>query len=79
MFLVLQTQRATATLSTVPEVSQATAPAALAEPAQKGAVGAEQTTFKWTGQAYGTNIAGEPCGTDHSCEDILVEAYGRLP
>src|SRR6185503_7161614 len=29
------------------------APAALAEPAQKGAVGAEQTTFKWTGQAYG--------------------------
>jgi hypothetical protein len=49
------------------------APAALAAPSQEGAVSAEQLEFKWTGQAYGFNMVGEPCNTDHSCEDILVE------
>ena len=56
------------------------APAAAAAPSQKGAVSAEQTTFAWTGTAYGVNMVGEPCNTDHSCEDILVEvkAPGQL-
>jgi hypothetical protein len=50
------------------------APAAIAAPTpEKGAVGIDHTTFKWTGSAYGTNLNGEPCNTDHSCEDFLLE------
>jgi hypothetical protein len=50
------------------------APAATAAPSpDKGAVGIDQTTFKWAGSAYGTDIQGEPCNTDHSCEDVLVQ------
>jgi hypothetical protein len=59
----------------------AAAPAALAAPdPENGTVNAEQTSLKWTGTAYGTNIAGEPCNTDHSCEDFLlkVEVPGNL-
>jgi hypothetical protein len=52
----------------------AIAPGALAAPTpEKGAVSAKQTTLKWTGTAYGTNLVGEPCNTDHSCEDFLLE------
>ena len=51
----------------------AIAPAAFAEPAYKGSVGAESPKFTWEGDAYGFNMAGEPCNTDHSCEDTLIE------
>src|SRR3954468_21241062 len=47
------------------------APAALAAPA--GTLSKTTTTWKWTGSAYGTNLNGEPCNTDHSCEDFLLE------
>src|SRR4051812_47012587 len=47
------------------------APAALAAPA--GTLSAQKTTWKWTGTAYGTNLVGEPCNTDHSCEDFLLQ------
>jgi hypothetical protein len=47
------------------------APAASAEPA--GVLSAEETEFKWTGSAYGFNMVGEPCNTDHSCEDFLIK------
>ena len=47
------------------------APAALAAPA--GTLSKTTTTWKWTGSAYGINLVGEPCNTDHSCEDLLME------
>src|SRR5436305_5084948 len=50
----------------------ASAPAALAAPSKTGTVSSTHPKFAWTGTAYGTNLVGEPCNTDHSCEDILV-------
>ena len=49
------------------------APALAAPTPDKGTVSADEPTAKWTGTAYGTNIAGEPCNTDHSCEDYLLK------
>lgn len=64
--------RMLATLTAIAVV--AIAPAALAAPSpDKGSVSAESPTFAWNGTAYGFNLAGEPCNTDHSCEDVLVE------
>ena len=48
------------------------APAAWGAPAFEGAVSAASPEFSWSGSAYGTNLAGEPCNTDHSCEDALL-------
>jgi hypothetical protein len=46
---------------------------ALAAPDFNGSLSAASTTLAWEGTAYGTNIQGEPCDTDHSCEDMLVD------
>ncbi len=56
------------------------APAASAAPVATGTVSAANPVFSWEGTAYGANIAGEPCNTDHSCEDALVtvETPGTL-
>jgi hypothetical protein len=47
-------------------------PAAWAAPANEGALSAASPSYSWSGTAYGANIAGEPCNTDHSCEDTLL-------
>jgi predicted acyl esterase len=46
---------------------------AAAAPVQSGAVSASSPTFKWQGGPLsGGNMVGEPCGTSHQCEDILL-------
>ena len=46
---------------------------ATAAPVQSGSVSAASPTFKWQGGPLsGTNLVGEPCGTTHQCEDILL-------
>ena len=45
---------------------------ALAAPVREGSVSAAATVFAWEGDAYGFNLVGEPCNTDHSCEDTLL-------
>jgi hypothetical protein len=50
------------------------APAALATPTpSKGTLSATKPKVSWTGLAYGTNLVGEPCNTDHSCDDFLLQ------
>jgi hypothetical protein len=46
---------------------------ASAAPVASGSLSAAAPEFSWSGTAYGTNLAGEPCNTDHSCEDALLE------
>ena len=42
-------------------------------PVQTGSVSAASPTFTWNGGPLsGGNLAGEPCGTTHQCEDILL-------
>jgi predicted acyl esterase len=44
-----------------------------AAPVQTGSVSLASPTFTWDGGPLsGGNIAGEPCGTSHQCEDILL-------
>ena len=44
-----------------------------AAPVQSGSVSAASPTFTWSGGPLsGGNLAGEPCGTTHQCEDILL-------
>src|SRR5918998_5846229 len=46
---------------------------ALAAPAHSGAFSAASPTFTWQGGPLsGGNMVGEPCGTTHQCEDILI-------
>jgi predicted acyl esterase len=46
---------------------------ASAVPVQTGSVSAASPTFTWQGGPLsGGNLAGEPCGTTHQCEDILL-------
>ncbi len=46
---------------------------AAAAPVQTGSVSAASPTFTWTGGPLsGGNLAGEPCGTTHQCEDVLL-------
>src|SRR3712207_260451 len=48
------------------------APAAAA-PVYEGGVSAASPTFTWTGGPLsGGNLAGEPCGSTHQCEDTLL-------
>ena len=56
------------------------APAASAAPVAQGTVSAASPVFSWEGTAYGFNLVGEPCNTDHSCEDALlaIETPGTL-
>ena len=46
--------------------------AAQAAPEREGSLSAASPEFAWSGSAYGFNLAGEPCNTDHSCEDTLL-------
>jgi hypothetical protein len=64
--------RKLALLVTLATLAVASTAHAAPDPA-KGSVSSASPTFGWKGSAYGTNIAGEPCNTDHSCEDFLLE------
>ena len=49
------------------------APAASAAPVQSGSLSAASPTFAWQGGPLsGASLVGEPCGTTHQCEDILL-------
>src|SRR5688572_14695174 len=49
------------------------APAATAAPVQSGSLSAASPTFAWQGGPLsGASLVGEPCGTTHQCEDILL-------
>ena len=44
-----------------------------AAPAQTGSLSASSPTFSWNGGPLsGGSLVGEPCGTTHQCEDILL-------
>ena len=46
---------------------------ASAAPVQTGSVSAASPSFTWNGGPLsGGNLVGEPCGTTHQCEDILL-------
>ena len=46
---------------------------AAAAPVQTGTLSSASPTFTWQGGPLsGGNLAGEPCGTTHQCEDILL-------
>lgn len=50
------------------------APAAAA-PVAEGTVSTASPSFAWEGGPLsGANLVGEPCGTTHTCEDILIHA-----
>jgi uncharacterized protein len=47
--------------------------AAHAAPVQTGSVSSASPTFTWNGGPLsGGSLVGEPCGTTHQCEDILI-------
>jgi uncharacterized protein len=54
---------------------------ASAAPVQTGTLSATSPTFSWSGGPLsGASLVGEPCGTSHQCEDILLHVgdTGRL-
>ena len=51
---------------------------ASAAPVQTGTVSGASPTFKWSGGPLsGASLVGEPCGTSHQCEDILLHVIDQ--
>jgi len=52
--------------------------AASAAPIETGTVSGGSPTFKWSGGPLsGASLVGEPCGTSHQCEDILLHVINQ--